>query len=147
MELALLVVVELAESAPNGTRIEAALRGGIRAEGVLSGAVLAGGDLHTATGSAVATLLEEGARWSLSENPVRGERLVINFAARPRRLALYTVGGALVRTLEPAGEGAGSAVWDLRDGAGRPVATGVYLLILDLAAERVLQKIFVVRGR
>ncbi|MEX2611666.1 MAG: S8 family serine peptidase [Gemmatimonadota bacterium] len=147
MELALLVVVELAESAPNGTRIEAALRGGIRAEGVLSGAVLAGGDLHTATGSAVATLLEEGARWSLSENPVRGERLVINFAERPRRAALYTVGGRLVRALEAAGEGAGSAVWDLRDGSGRPVATGVYLLILDLPGERVLQKIFVVRGR
>lgn len=46
----------------------------------------------------------------------------------PVTLSIYTVGGAVVRTLldsrvEP---GRHAAVWDGRDGSGRPVASGVY---------------------
>ncbi|MCA9727556.1 MAG: hypothetical protein KC729_07725, partial [Candidatus Eisenbacteria bacterium] len=45
-------------------------------------------------------------------------------------LALFDVGGRLVRTLVDGREDAGphEVAWDGRDGAGRPMASGIYFL-------------------
>lgn len=44
------------------------------------------------------------------------------------RIKVYTVGGELVKTLTPSG---GSVTWDLSNGSQSPVASGVYLVVLE----------------
>jgi len=43
-------------------------------------------------------------------------------------IRIYSIGGELVRSLTPSN---GQAVWDLTNGQGRSVASGLYLLVLD----------------
>ncbi|MBN1827467.1 MAG: choice-of-anchor J domain-containing protein [Candidatus Eisenbacteria bacterium] len=68
-------------------------------------------------------------------------------AAGPVRLAVYDVQGRLVRTLVdralPAG--AHETVWDGRNGAGTPVASGIYLTRLDAAGEARSSKVVLLR--
>ena len=147
-EAALLVVVELTEAAPNGTVLEAGALEAPVVQGVLSGALLDTPALATGLGGAVAVLLEEEGAVRLSENPVRGDRLIVSYGVQPRRAAIYTVGGRLVRTLRREGAAAaGRVVWQLDDREGRPVTSGVYLLLLEFPHRTVAEKIFVLRGR
>lgn len=60
-------------------------------------------------------------------NPARGSA-TISLAGRPgvpARLRVHDAAGRVVRSLDAA---AGSAVWDTRDSAGRPVPAGVYFV-------------------
>jgi VCBS repeat-containing protein len=66
----------------------------------------------------------------ISPNPARGAadiRFTLTGPAR-LRLEIYDLGGRLVRSLkdEYRGDGAYRSVWNLRDNAGRQVASGVY---------------------
>ena len=72
-------------------------------------------------------------------NPLK-DRTTISFElGRPARaqLAVYDVGGRLVRTLVSSVQPAGrhSAAWDTRDEAGRAVGSGVYFVRLTVAGE------------
>lgn len=60
-------------------------------------------------------------------NPARGSA-TLSLAGRsgvPALLRVHDAAGRIVRSLDTA---AGSAVWDTRDGAGRPVPAGVYFV-------------------
>jgi len=46
------------------------------------------------------------------------------------KIRIYTISGALVTTLEP-DEGAPEAVWNLKNSEGQPVASGVYIYVID----------------
>jgi subtilisin family serine protease len=119
-----------------------------RARGVFSGAVIdaTGDDVVSATRRA--TLLADGRRWSISENPVRSDRLVIVLDDVPRRAAIYTLAGALVRDLTTEARNAPAAIeWPLDNRRGTAVTSGVYLLVIDFVGERVLEKLFVLRVR
>ena len=82
---------------------------------------------------------------NLSSNPVRGDRLIINYAERPRSIAVYALTGERVRALGDDEIGELSAVWDLRTDGGSPVANGAYILALEFPGGRELRKIFVLR--
>ncbi len=67
--------------------------------------------------------------------------------AMPARLAVYDLRGRKVRELA-GGELAGGehrCVWDGRDGAGRPVSSGVYLLKLEAGSYRDVRKLMLVK--
>lgn len=95
--------------------------------------------------SAVArtTVLQEGEVLTLSENPVRSDRLVINFAQQPTHAAVYTATGRLVRNFSPLPGGAGSVNWDLRNDRGAPVAPGIYLLVFTVGGQVIREKVFI----
>jgi subtilisin family serine protease len=89
--------------------------------------------------------LAPGERVNLSANPVRTGELVVRYAERPKELAIYAFTGERVRSFGPGEIGDFLTVWDLKNDAGRPVANGAYLLLIDVAGERMIKKIFVVR--
>lgn len=67
--------------------------------------------------------------------------------AMPARLAVYDLRGRKVRELA-GGELAGGehrCVWDGRDGAGRPVSSGVYLVKLEAGSYRDVRKLMLVK--
>lgn len=82
---------------------------------------------------------------SLSENPVRSDALVISYAAAPRSIGVYTVIGELVRSFDESEIGPLTTVWGLDTERGGDVANGVYLLVADVAGERVVRKLLVAR--
>ncbi|MFN8179192.1 MAG: FG-GAP-like repeat-containing protein [bacterium] len=73
-------------------------------------------------------------------NPFAASTTIEYELGRPARaqLAVYDVGGRLVRTLVAADLSAGrhAAAWDGRDDAGRAVGSGVYFARLSVAGER-----------
>jgi hypothetical protein len=66
-------------------------------------------------------------------------------AAVPARLTVYDLRGRRVRTLSVGPQGEGEMVWDTRDAAGRPVAAGTYLFVLDQGASRLTGRASVTR--
>jgi len=88
-------------------------------------------------------------------NPWRGSgnALYIRFVSRsgatsPLRARIVTVTGRVVRTLDSASEvnpASSQAVWDLKDDAGRPVASGLYFYVIEAGGERATGKIAVMR--
>jgi flagellar hook assembly protein FlgD len=63
-------------------------------------------------------------------------------------LRVYTPSGRLVRTLlaaVPLPAGKHAATWDGRDGTGRAVSSGIYLVRLDAGGERGTQRAVLVR--
>lgn len=87
----------------------------------------------------------EGRRINLSQNPVRSERLVINYGERPRSIVVYALTGERVRRLDGPLLEPFAAVWDLRTDRGRPVANGAYVVAVEFDGDRILEKIFVLR--
>lgn len=87
----------------------------------------------------------EGRVVALSANPVRGQELVLRYPRRPDRIAIYTFTGQLVRAFGEREIGDQLTVWDLTNSAGREVANGAYLIVVEAAGERALEKLFVVR--
>ena len=144
----LVVAVELSGATPNATAFAASLDpAGTRTVGVRS---LAVNRLGTSTGTPspaiTTTLLPEGTVFSLSENPVRSDRVVFNFAERPNVAAVYTLNGRRVLDLMPRLETTGSVTWDLRNEAGDRVASGVYFVVFDVAGQIIREKIFIIGG-
>lgn len=90
-------------------------------------------------------LVRAGERVNLSENPVRGDRLLINYEERPRRIGVFTFAGEPVRQWSDAEIGDLLSVWDLTTGLGRDVANGGYLLVVEFDDRRVMRKVFVLQ--
>jgi hypothetical protein len=99
------------------------------------------GDL-IASGPAATTVLRTGEIFALSANPVRGESVMFNFAARPSSAAVYTVTGSRVADLLARFDGL-SYRWDLTNDAGETVVPGVYLLVFRVGDHLVRQRLFV----
>ena len=89
------------------------------------------------------SLLGSGGALNISENPVRGSSVTFNYAGLPRRVGIYSFSGALIRefTALPAGRMA----WDLTAADGRPVANGVYIVVVDLGGSVVRRRLYVAR--
>ncbi|MBM4130312.1 hypothetical protein FJ250_04705, partial [bacterium] len=68
-------------------------------------------------------------------------------ASGPVALAVYDLDGSLVRALldEPRAAGRHDVVWDGRDQAGRPAASGVYMARLAAGQVKVLRKLTLVK--
>lgn len=68
-------------------------------------------------------------------------------AAGPARLTVHDLGGRLVRVLaeEAAPAGPGLARWDGRDGAGRVVGAGAYVVKLEVAGQAVTGRLTILR--
>jgi hypothetical protein len=146
--LYLITAIELSGAAPNGAVFQAELLPPrTRTIGVRS---LAADQLGTVTSVASnqtsSTVLANGATFSLSENPVRSARVVFNFVERPTVAAVYTLNGRRVIDLLPALDTSGSVSWDLRNGAGERVASGVYFVVFDVSGRTVREKIFIMGG-
>lgn len=82
---------------------------------------------------------------SLSENPVRHDRLVIHYAERPRSVTVFALTGSRVRGFTDREIGDFATVWDLRTDGGRLVANGAYILAVEFTHGRNLHKLFVLR--
>jgi subtilisin family serine protease len=82
---------------------------------------------------------------TLSANPVRGDALVIGYAARPRSVAVYTLAAERVRTFGDGELGPVTAVWPLDTDAGGAVANGAYVLVVELPDQRIVRKLLVAR--
>lgn len=142
-----LLMLELSGAAPNGARFSARyLPAETRTRGTISGAEdrFSGGASPVESGERVTSVLDAGERFNLSENPVRGTSLTIQYEERPRAAAVYSIAGQRVRDLGGV-LGERSATWDLRNDRGSPVASGAYYLVIELPGTRVIRKIFVVR--
>ncbi|MBX6363552.1 MAG: S8 family serine peptidase [Gemmatimonadetes bacterium] len=139
-----LLAVEMSGAAPNGSRFLATFRpADLVAAGTLSGAPSGAAGPPVASAERRTTLLAPGERVNLSENPVRGDRLVVNFAERPRAVAIYALSGARIRSFRPDELEEGRVVWDVANDRGARVAAGVYLLVVDLPGGPQTRKIFV----
>lgn len=143
-----ILAIELSGDVPNVSSFSATwVPDELHTVGTLSGTA----DRFVAPGAPVASavratgLLATGEVVNLSENPVHGGSLVVNYAERPRAVTVYTLAGRRVRRLEGAALEAGRTVWDLRNDGGAEVAAGVYLLVLEFPGGPVLRKVMVLR--
>jgi len=139
-----IVAVEASGASPIGDRYRVELvPEESRTLALVSGARNAISTSGVLSAEVATTVLGQEQSFSLSENPVRGERLLLNFSERPTELAVYTASGRRVRDLLPALESDQRAVWDLTDDQGRPVTPAVYLLVARVAGEVHRVKLFV----
>lgn len=139
-----IVAVRASGSSPIGDRYRVELiPDEVRSLALVSGARDATTTSGLLSAEVVTTVLAPGESFSLSENPVRGDRLLLNFEERPTQLAVYTVGGRRVVDLLPALESDHRAVWDLTDEDGRRVTPAVYLLVARVAGRVHRVRLFV----
>jgi subtilisin family serine protease len=99
-------------------------------------------DEAVASAPAVTTLLHEGELFVLSENPVRGQSVMLNFASRPTAAGIYTATGSLVADLTRRFDGL-SLEWDLTNDRGSRVVPGVYLLVFRVGDAVMRHKLMV----
>jgi zinc carboxypeptidase len=83
---------------------------------------------------------------AVSENPVRGDQVVISWPSTTTsaRIAVYTFTGELLRQAivnAPSNE----YVWDLTVGGGRRVVNGAYIIVVDVDGRRLRHRLFVAR--
>ncbi len=79
-------------------------------------------------------------------NPVyssRGQKMTFANLPAGATLSLYTLAGRKVRRLDA--DGSGLAVWDARNEAGLPVASGVYFVLVEGGGSRTILKAMVER--
>jgi subtilisin family serine protease len=95
------------------------------------------------SGTVTTTLLSAGEGFNLSENPVRGPSVIINYAGAARRVAIYSFTGVLIKAF--AAPPAGRVVWDLTSDDGRPVVNGVYVVVVVLDSSVIRHRLFVAR--
>lgn len=141
------VAIELSGAGPHGALFSAAFDpADIEAEGARTGlaAVLDGTTTPIAATSASTTLLAADQAVTLSENPVRSDRLHLNFAEPPAAAAVFTTDGRRVADLTRrlAGDRR-SLAWDLTNDEGGAIVPGVYLLVIEVAGERVREKLMI----
>lgn len=91
----------------------------------------------------VAQVPQAAEKVNLSENPVRGGSVRINFAGAAQWVAIYTFTGARVRRFDS--PPSGSVAWDLTTDDGRPVVNGVYVVVVDFGGTVVRRRIYVAR--
>jgi subtilisin family serine protease len=146
--LHVIAAIELSGAAPNAAVFQAELLPQrTRTLGTRSLAVDQIGNVTSvASTPAASTVLAGNAAFSLSENPVRSERVVFNFTERPKVAAIYTLNGRRVIDLLPRLNETGSVTWDVRNEGGDRVAAGVYFVVFDVAGQVVREKIFVLGG-
>jgi photosystem II stability/assembly factor-like uncharacterized protein len=144
--VALLIVLRLSGAAPHGSTFAARfLPAGTRTRNVLSGVAdrLSQPAGPVDSGPVATTVLEEGAALSLSENPVRSDRVVFNFRTVPTRVGIYTATGRQV--IDLTARAGPSIVWDLTNRDGAPVAPGVYLVVFVVDGTVYREKLLVLR--
>jgi subtilisin family serine protease len=95
---------------------------------------------------ATTTVLRPGEAFALSENPVRGESVVFNFAVRPSVASVFTATGSRVADLLPRFD-ALSYRWDLTNDEGARIVPGVYLLVFQVADRLVRERLLVLSPR
>jgi subtilisin family serine protease len=95
-----------------------------------------------ASGPATTTVLREGELFALSENPVRRDSVIFNFAARPTLAAVYTVTGSRVTDLLPRFDGL-SWRWDLTNDAGARIVPGVYVIVFRVEGTLIRERLMV----
>lgn len=105
--------------------------------------------LSTPIASSVATttVLVTDEVFSLSENPVRSNRVVFNFSQRPTVAGIYTLSGRRVRDLAAIIDHAGQVIWNLENEDGTRVAPGIYLIVFNVAGQLRREKLFVLTPR
>jgi hypothetical protein len=132
-------------AAPNGARFSGAVApSGVHTRSLYSGLAdrfaLAG---PLTSGTVTTSLLGPGEGFNLSENPVRGSSVIINYAGAPKRVDIYAFTGVLVK--EFAAPQSGSVTWDLTSDDGRPVVNGVYVVVVDLGGSVIRHRLYVAR--
>lgn len=145
--IALIVGLQLSGAAPNASGLEIALLSDrIETTGIRSGAKnRVSASAAPIASTAKTTVLQGDAIFSLSENPVRSNRLVFNFRERPATAAIYTLTGRRVLDIVPElTESGGAFEWDLRNSQGTRVAPGVYLLVCSIGGTVLREKILVI---
>ncbi len=109
----------------------------------------AGTETFVASGGAAAGAPGGVALRPVAPNPSAGLARVSFDLSRPGRVfvAVVNVEGRVVRILEDGWRDAGrhDAIWDGRDGAGREVASGSYLLRLEAGGERRTERVNLIR--
>jgi hypothetical protein len=142
------VHVLLDGGAPHGTALALALAPEeTRAEGLRSRSTdQLQQPAQPVAGTRRTTVLAVGEAIALSENPVRGSRVVMNFREAPRTAAVYTLTGRRVADLRRRMQDDVRVEWDLTNDQGSAIAPGVYLVIFDVGGQVVRQKLFVTRG-
>ncbi len=93
------------------------------------------------------TVLRGDEVFAMSENPIRSARVVFSFKSRPTRAAIYTLAGRRVVDLTHGMSTDFRAVWTLTNDGDRPVAPGVYLLVVEVEGRRITQKLIVTGER
>jgi hypothetical protein len=84
----------------------------------------------------------------VSPNPAPGRVALLVGAERPGpvRVSVIDLGGRLVRRFDDSLSTPGTTlVWDGRDGTGRPVPAGVYLITLDAGGRSISSRVSLVR--
>ena len=143
--LDLLLVGVLSGGTPNATEFRASLDvDDSRAQGMRSGIALSLGGKAGVSPAIRTTVLAQGETFNISQNPVRRGPLVINFSEPATSIELFDFTGRLVRSFRP-GETERRIAWELDSDAGRPVANGVYVLVVDTGSGVVRRKFFVGR--
>lgn len=144
------VAIEMGGGAPNYSEFRIRfLPDALRTAGALSGAE---DETDLPLGSiaslpARTTALAAGEVFSLSENPVRSGFVIFNFSTRPDMAAVFSLTGQRVADLLPRIDSQGRVLWDLTNDQGSPVASGIYLVIFDVAGTRIRERIVVARPR
>jgi hypothetical protein len=89
---------------------------------------------------------------SIAPNPLRGGTTISYELARasPVSLRIYDLSGREVRVLESTADGAKcpgiyNVRWDGRDGAGHPLAEGVFFCTLEAGPKRLTRKLVVMK--
>jgi len=80
-------------------------------------------------------------------NPIKGTGYTLKFAGLTSQATIwiYNIAGELVRTIDEA-DGDGMSEWDLRNGGGEQVASGVYLyLVTNPSGQKATGKVAVIR--
>jgi subtilisin family serine protease len=143
-QLAVVLALELSGAGPHGGAFAAELVAAeTQAVGVrsLASNPLVIGSI-AGSGTAATSALRSDQLLSLSENPVRGSRVLMLFAETPTEAAIYTVTGRRVADLLPRLEG-NTVSWDLTNSAGSRVAPGVYLVVLTVRGQTFREKLVV----
>ncbi|MEX1182516.1 MAG: S8 family serine peptidase [Gemmatimonadota bacterium] len=92
------------------------------------------------------TVLLENELFALSENPVRADQVIFNFATPPSYATVFTVAGSRVADLLARVNG-DRLVWDLTSDDGHRIVPGVYLLVFRVGSELIREKLFVLSPR
>ncbi len=89
------------------------------------------------------TVLQGEQVFALSQNPIRSSPVYFNFSVMPDRAAIYTLTGRRVIDLVSRIDNGFRAVWDVTNDGDVTVAPGIYLLVVDVAGQRITQKLII----
>jgi sugar lactone lactonase YvrE len=82
-------------------------------------------------------------------NPFNGETVIMAGLPKPTQvqLSVHNLLGQRIRTLRSQVLPAGThrAIWDGKDDDGQPAGSGVYIVVLDVAGQRAVQRLLLVR--